>query len=70
MKNLQYLKCRIIWWRTDITGAEEKRYMSEILQVGRLRVFEVTLPSLKWDDEKEKHAEAAFEIVRRLPMPR
>lgn len=69
MKSLQHLWCRIIWWRPDITGAEEARYMSEMLQVGRLKLFEVSLPALKWDDEKEKHVEATFDIVRR-PMRR
>ncbi|CZR57230.1 uncharacterized protein PAC_07120 [Phialocephala subalpina] len=65
MKNLQYLRVRIIWWRTDLTGAEEARYLSELLQVGKLKVFEISLPELKWKDPKEKELEAMFEVVRR-----
>lgn len=65
MKNLQYLRVGIIWWRTDLTGAEEARYLSELLQVGKLTVFEISLPELKWKDPKEKELEAMFEVVRR-----
>lgn len=65
MKNLQHLWVRIIWWRTDLTGAEEARYLSELLQVGKLKTFEISLPELKWKDPKEKDLEATFEVIRR-----
>ncbi|KUJ22029.1 uncharacterized protein LY89DRAFT_576892 [Mollisia scopiformis] len=65
MKSLQHLWCRIVWWRTDLTGAEEARYLGELLQVGKLRVFEVTLPALKWNDPKDKELQGTFEVIRR-----
>ncbi|KAF8852622.1 hypothetical protein BDZ45DRAFT_694930 [Acephala macrosclerotiorum] len=65
MKNLQRVWVRIIWWRTDLTGAEEARYLSELLQVGKLKVFEISLPELKWKDPKEKDLEATFKVIRR-----
>lgn len=65
MKNLQHLWCHITWWRTDLTGAEEARYLSELLQVGYLRVFEIRLPTLKWNDPKDKEIGGTFEVVRR-----
>lgn len=65
MKNLQHLRMRIVWWRPDLTGAEEARYLSELLQVGKLKTFEISLPELKWKDTKEKDVEATFEVIRR-----
>ncbi|KAE8450933.1 hypothetical protein EG329_005373 [Mollisiaceae sp. DMI_Dod_QoI] len=65
MKHLQHLWVKISWWRTDLTGAEEARYLSEMLQVGKLKLFEVNLPALKWKDPKDKKLEGTFEVVRR-----
>lgn len=65
MKSLQHLWCRIVWWKPDLTGAEEARYLRELLSVGQLKVFEVNLPALKWNDSKDKEMEGTFEIVRK-----
>ncbi len=67
MKALQDLWVWISWQRLDFGPVEEARLLSELDQVGQLRTFEVSLPSLKGRDVKIKQEEEQFfHFVRRF----
>lgn len=58
MKALQELRVKIVWYKPRMGVGDERRFLDELRQVRRLRVFEVELP---WVGRREEVIGRGFE---------